>query len=87
VDLDDMSAALPIIGRLLEAASQPIHLGDLVIQVSASIGVTFFPQDDEVNGDQLIRQADQAMYVAKQSGKNRYHVFDSKQDQAILTLE
>ncbi|OHD86130.1 MAG: hypothetical protein A3I60_00560 [Sulfuricurvum sp. RIFCSPLOWO2_02_FULL_43_45] len=87
VDLDDTSAALPIIGRLLEAASQPIHLGDLVIQVSASIGVTFFPQDDEVNGDQLIRQADQAMYVAKQSGKNRYHVFDSKQDQAILTLE
>jgi len=52
-------------------------LDDLTVQVSASIGVTFYPQEDEVDGDKLIRQADQAMYVAKQSGKNRYHIFDS----------
>lgn len=78
VDLHDMSDAIPIIHRLLEAASQPISLGALMVQVSASIGVTFYPQADEVDGDQLIRQADQAMYVAKQSGKNRYHVFDAK---------
>jgi diguanylate cyclase (GGDEF)-like protein/PAS domain S-box-containing protein len=83
VDLDNTSAAMPIIQRLLEAASQPIQLGDLMIQVSASIGVTFYPQKGEVEGDQLIRQADQAMYVAKQSGKNRYHIFDSN----IRTLE
>ncbi|GEM_PF-4151449 len=78
VDLHDMSDAIPIIHRLLEAASQPIKLNDLMVQVSASIGVAFYPQVDEVDGDHLIRQADQAMYVAKQSGKNRYHVFDAK---------
>lgn len=78
-DLNDPSDAIPIIHRLLDAASQPIQIGDLSIQVSASIGVTFYPQEDEANGDQLIRQADQAMYIAKQSGKNRYHVFDTQQ--------
>jgi diguanylate cyclase (GGDEF)-like protein/PAS domain S-box-containing protein len=80
VDLDTGSSAIPIINRLLEAASLPIQLGDLTVQVSASIGVTFYPQEDEVDGDLLIRQADQAMYVAKQLGKNSYHLFDIKQD-------
>lgn len=80
VDLDSTLSAVPIIDRLLEAASLPIQLGDLLVQVSASIGVTFYPQKDEVDGDQLIRQADQAMYVAKQSGKNRYHLFDAQKD-------
>ncbi|HZF70342.1 diguanylate cyclase domain-containing protein [Sulfuricurvum sp.] len=76
VDLNDTYAALPIIERLLDSASRPIQIGDLIIQVSASIGVTFYPQETDVDGDQLVRQADQAMYVAKQSGKNRYHIFD-----------
>jgi EAL domain-containing protein (putative c-di-GMP-specific phosphodiesterase class I) len=47
--------------------------------VSASIGVTFYPQDDS-DADQLIRHADRAMYEAKQSGKNRFYVFDSAKD-------
>ena len=79
VDLNDPSDAIPIINRLLDAASRPIQIGDLIIQVSASIGVTFYPQEKDVDGDQLVRQADQAMYVAKQSGKNRYHIFESQQ--------
>ena len=84
-DLDDTSIALPIIQRLLDAASQAIHLDDFTIQVSASIGVTFYPQYDDVDGDLLIRQADQAMYEAKQSGKNRYHIFDPEHDRTIRT--
>jgi len=83
VDLDDTVNAIPIIHRLLEAASQPITLGSLLVHVSASIGVTFYPQKDEVDGDQLIRQADQAMYIAKQSGKNRYHLFNAQQDSEL----
>ncbi|MDD4854533.1 MAG: PAS domain S-box protein [Sulfuricurvum sp.] len=83
VDMDDTSSAFPIIKRLLDAASQAIEFDDIVVQVSASIGVTFYPQDEDVDADQLIRQADQAMYAAKQSGKNRYHVFDSEHDRTI----
>lgn len=87
VGLNDDSAAIPIILRLLDAASQPVLLGDLTVQVSASIGVTFYPQQNAVDGDQLIRQADQAMYLAKQSGKNRYSLFDPEQNSIVNSAE
>jgi diguanylate cyclase (GGDEF)-like protein/PAS domain S-box-containing protein len=82
-DLNDTEGALPIIHRLLEAVSKPVQIDSSMIQVSASIGVTFYPQIDNVDGDQLIRQADQSMYEAKQSGKNRYHIFDPDHDRTI----
>lgn len=94
VDLDQTGDCIPVIERLLQAAATAITLpmdaevGDSAIgesvQVSASIGVTFYPQDDVV-ADVLLRHADQAMYQAKQTGKNRYHLFDIAQDVAIQT--
>ena len=63
------------LARLLEAASEPVNVGALSLKVSASIGVASFPQDG-TDPDRLMRQADQAMYVAKQAGKNRFHRFD-----------
>lgn len=86
LDLPDAAASLPMINRLLTAAAQPIAAGELVLQVSASLGVTFFPQADEVDADQLLRQADQAMYQAKLAGKNRYHLFDADQDRSVRGL-
>ncbi len=83
LDLADIEASVPMLTRLLAAAAQPARIGDLVLQVSASVGVTFFPQPDEVDADQLLRQADQAMYQAKQAGKNRYHIFDAEQDRSV----
>jgi len=52
------------------------------LAVSGSLGVTLYPQTEEVDADQLLRQADQAMYQAKLAGKNRYQLFDSAQDAA-----
>ena len=72
----------PVLERLLLAASRPIMIGENVLNVSASIGVTLYPQDN-VDADQLMRHADQAMYIAKESGKNHYHVFDTAQDGAV----
>jgi len=82
IDLKHNSESLPLISRLLEAASGPVKMADKQLNVSASIGVSFFPSDSEVetDPDQLLRQADQAMYQAKLSGKNRYHIFDIQQD-------
>jgi diguanylate cyclase (GGDEF)-like protein/PAS domain S-box-containing protein len=80
IDLEDMSASLPMLSRMLAAASQPIQVGDLMCQVSASIGVTFYPQEQDIDADQLMRQADQAMYQAKVAGKNRYQIFDAAHD-------
>jgi diguanylate cyclase (GGDEF)-like protein len=77
VDLADAGACETLLGRLLQAASLPLQVGELTLVVSASIGVTFYPQGDvDVDADQLLRQADHAMYQAKQSGKNRYVAFD-----------
>jgi len=72
----------PVLERFLLAASEPIIIGDLVLKVSASIGVTLYPQDGS-DADLLIRHADQAMYIAKESGKSRYHLFDTAQDDAV----
>jgi diguanylate cyclase (GGDEF)-like protein/PAS domain S-box-containing protein len=80
IDLDGVESCLPMLTRLLEAATTPASMGDRVLQGSASIGVTFYPQAHEVEADQLLRQADQAMYQAKLAGKNRYHVFDAAHD-------
>jgi len=69
--------------RLLAVAGQPIDVGDHVLQVSASLGVTFYPQAEDIDPDQLLRQADQAMYQAKLAGKNRYHIFDAMLNSTI----
>ncbi|MEI6734667.1 MAG: diguanylate cyclase, partial [Comamonadaceae bacterium] len=80
IDLVDGDASVPLLNRLLAAAAEPVQLGDLHLQVSASIGVTFYPQAQPIDADQLLRQADQAMYQAKLTGRRRYHVFDAGQD-------
>jgi len=83
LDIDDIASCLPMLNRLLEAASQPVTVDDHVLQVSASLGVTFYPQSDDVDADQLLRQSDQAMYQAKLAGKGRYHFFDADQDRNL----
>lgn len=81
-DLTTVENCEPVLERLLLAASKPVTIGDAVLHVSASIGVTFYPEDN-VDADLLMRHADQAMYMAKESGKNRYHLFDIAQDDAV----
>ncbi|MEH6356101.1 MAG: EAL domain-containing protein, partial [Marinobacter sp.] len=81
-NLEKFEDCEPILERILLAVSGPVELGGAILNVSASIGVTLYPQD-RVDTDQLVRHADQAMYVAKGSGKNRYHLFDTAQDDAV----
>jgi diguanylate cyclase (GGDEF)-like protein/PAS domain S-box-containing protein len=83
VDLVEISDALPIIIRLLESTTKKVAIGDEWIQVSASLGVTFCPENQVVDADLLLRQADQSMYQAKLSGKNRYHFFNEAENSLI----
>jgi diguanylate cyclase (GGDEF)-like protein len=85
VDVGDIDKCVPLFTRLLLAAAQPELFNDISLQVSASMGVTFYPQTDDVDADILIRQADQAMYQAKLTGKNRYHIFDIELDNLTRT--
>jgi len=80
LDLPDIEASLPMLSRLLQAASQSVQFGEKSLQVSASLGVTFYPQILVKDADQLLHQADQAMYQAKLAGKNSYHIFNVEQD-------
>jgi diguanylate cyclase (GGDEF)-like protein/PAS domain S-box-containing protein len=78
-DLPQLRATL---SRVLGAISVPYSLHGKDINVFASIGVTLFPDDDEDAGT-LLRHADQAMYVAKQSGRKRFHLFDVIRDRQV----
>jgi len=80
LDLASVGESTQVLARLASAAAEPVRVDQLSLQATASIGVTFFPQPDTVDADQLLRQADQAMYQAKLAGKNRYHIFDPDQD-------
>ncbi len=77
--IEDCHAAL---NRILEAIVKPILVEGQKIIISASVGVTLFPEDRS-NADTLLRHADQAMYQAKSSGKNRYLMFDPEYDRIL----
>jgi predicted signal transduction protein with EAL and GGDEF domain len=68
---------------MLQACAAPYVVGGSAqTLISASIGVTMFPTDT-ADPDTLVRHADHAMYVAKQAGKNRYQMFDTRLEQRI----
>ncbi|MFP4275935.1 MAG: EAL domain-containing protein [Wenzhouxiangella sp.] len=81
-DLHGLPEVHEAVQALLRELARPLPIPSyqLELQISASIGLTLFPQQGSVNADQLLRQADQAMYRAKQGGKNRYEIFDLDSD-------
>ena len=70
---------LETLERVLQQLAEPCQLAEVTVSLSASIGVTFFPDDDS-EPDALLRHADQAMYQAKRAGRNRYHVFEIQEE-------
>ena len=82
-DLAEVDDSVTILNRLMAAAAQAVPFGEATLQVSASLGVSFYPQAQTLDAEQLLRQADQAMYQAKQAGKNCFHAFDAEQDRSV----
>ena len=74
VNLADADEARQVLERVLHAVAQPITLGEHRVAVSASIGLTVFP-DDAVSPEVLLRHADAAMYRAKEAGRNTWRLF------------
>lgn len=68
-----------VLERLLQTVAAPFFIDGQKLSVTASLGVTLFPEDDS-DADTLLRHADQSLYRAKEFGKNRYHVFDTLHD-------
>lgn len=72
--LPDTSAIEKIAQTILIALAEPYYLDAETAYVSASIGITMYPSD-ALEAEQLVRNADQAMYVAKNEGRNRFSYF------------
>lgn len=80
-NLADMEECEVALSRLLQSVARPIFIDGAALTITASIGVTLFP-DDGSDADTLLRHADQALYAAKEAGRDRYHLFDSRHDLA-----
>lgn len=60
--------------QIVNAAAQPIKIGDREVRITVSVGVCTFPDYAE-DEEQLFKNADAAMYVVKNSGRNNLHIF------------
>jgi diguanylate cyclase (GGDEF)-like protein/PAS domain S-box-containing protein len=78
-DFTHMQELEDALQRILDSISATYFIGRHDIDISASIGVAVYPLDD-ADADTLLRHADQAMYLAKQAGRNRIHWFDVAHD-------
>lgn len=79
--LDDAGCVDRIAEKILKKLAEPFPLGDDKAYVSTSIGITLYPDDDN-NIDALLKNADQAMYAAKNLGRNRYCYFTPAMQEA-----
>lgn len=73
-ELKNPADVVRIAQAVLQALAQPFHLGKENAHISASIGITLYPNDG-ADCATLLKNADQAMYVAKQQGRNRFNYF------------
>jgi len=85
-NLSDAAHVEDVASKISACLAEPYHLGNEVVYVSASTGITLYPNDAS-NIDTLMKNADQAMYVAKKKGRNRFNYFtQSLQDAAQARL-
>jgi len=79
-DLPDGHAAVPLVAKIMARLQEPVLADGNELSTSASIGVTLYP-DDGADFNTLLKNADTAMYRAKESGRNTYHFFNEEMSQ------
>jgi diguanylate cyclase (GGDEF)-like protein len=73
----DAGAALA--ARIVEALSVPFEIGDHHVVIGASVGIAIAPDDGD-NADQLLKNADLALYRSKEAGRGSFHFFEMAMD-------
>lgn len=82
-ELDEFNTVERVANKILNHLSQPFQCGDEMVHISSSIGITIYPEDGTAV-DTLLKNADQAMYAAKEQGRNGFQYFTSAmQEKAI----
>lgn len=85
-ELDSEHGAMLVARKLLAAINEPVEADGRQVSVSPSIGISIFPRDGD-SPRSLIRNADAAMYRAKERGRNNYQFFsDGGADSATLSV-
>lgn len=74
--LTSLDEVVPVCEKVLVSISQPYRLHDSVTRVSVSAGITFYPHNGQ-DSVTLLKQADLAMYTAKNNGRNQYCIYSS----------
>ena len=78
-----ISGIYKLCNRILHEKFSNIVIEGQELRITASIGISLFPQDGN-NADQLIKNADAAMYKSKDMGKNQYNLYKPKMNEQIL---
>ena len=81
-DITDHDDALRLAERILTVIRRPVTVGSKEVSTTASIGITF--DVPGITSDQLLRNADLAMYTAKERGKNRFEKFENEMHTAVM---
>jgi len=76
-NLDQEEDAMVVARGLMQALQPPIEHNGLVLHATASVGISLFPKDAD-SKDALIRRADNALYEAKEQGRNTYRFFEAQ---------
>lgn len=74
-----------VIARVLKALNKPFSISKQKYHISASVGITLFGQS-KLDGEEILQQADIAMFQAKKAGRNTYRFFDPKMQDNITAL-
>jgi diguanylate cyclase (GGDEF)-like protein len=82
-DLDPHSVST-VADKLLAAFHEPFHVAGYDLYPTGSLGISLFP-DDAADADQLLQNADAAMYQAKKQGRNNYHFFSADLAEAAVS--
>lgn len=75
-NVNDKAGCIKMVERFLASIRAITQIKGKEINISASIGISTYPQNIELNAEQFINQADKAMYEAKDLGKDRFCIFN-----------
>lgn len=82
-DMESIEVAATVAERLLNLLNQPVQVGEYEVAVTPSIGISIYPHDGQ-DVDHLLRNADMAMYQAKETGKNTYRFYNESMNARAL---